>query len=128
MRPNEVDSDEPRAYLGPCQPTGALDHHLTAPPNSFTLTRITSNLPGAELIDRGLRDLENGVESVESLLVSIAAPRLRALGLAVAMPIDEPELRLYRRLAAEHGAGAHSRYNALLRRVVSYQRAAGCAR
>jgi hydroxymethylglutaryl-CoA reductase len=92
------------------------------------MSRFMPHLPGAELVEQGVRDLERGVETVESLLVSIGAPRLRALGLAVAAPIDETELRLYRRLAAEHGAAAHSRYNALVRRLVSYQRAATCAK
>jgi hypothetical protein len=80
------------------------------------------------LIEKGLRDLEQGVETVESLLVSMSAPRLRTLGLAVAAPIADPELRLYDRLAVEHGAAAHSRYNALVRRIVSFQRAAACAK
>jgi len=85
-------------------------------------------LPGSELVERGLRDLSRGAETIEALLVSINAPRLRALGLPVATPFDTPELRLYRQLAALHGAAAHSRYNALVRRMVSYQRAAECAR
>jgi len=88
----------------------------------------TSGLPGAELIEAGLRDLSRGAETVASLLVSIAAPRLRALGLDVPAPIGDAELRLYRRLATEHGAAAHARYNALVRRLVSYQRAMACAR
>lgn len=92
------------------------------------MTVVVPALPGAELVERGIRDLERGLETVESLLVSISAPRLRELGLAVARPIDDPELRLYRHLAARHGDGAHSRYNALVRRVVSYQRSARCAR
>lgn len=87
-----------------------------------------ANLPGADLIEQGLRDLEQGVETVESLLVSMSAPRLRALGMVIAAPIADAELRLYGRLAARHGAGAHSKYNALVRRVVSFQRAAACAR
>ncbi len=85
------------------------------------------NLPGADLVERGLHDLRAGVESVESLLVSMAAPRLRALGFDVPAPLVDPELRLYRRLALDHGAGAHDRYNALVRRIVSFQRAAACA-
>jgi hypothetical protein len=40
-------------------------------------------LPGEDLVQRGLEDLAVGVESVESLLVSIGAPRLAALGLPV---------------------------------------------
>lgn len=93
------------------------------------LYRMTSAaLPGAELIEAGLRDLSSGTESVESLLVSIAATRLRALGIDVPTPIENPELILYRRLAAVHGYAAHARYNALVRRLVSYQRAAACAK
>ena len=87
-----------------------------------------ADLPGADLIEAGLADLSRGVETVESLLVSIAAPRLRALGYTVPAPVPDPELRLYHRLASLHGAAAHSRYNALVRRLVSFQRAAACAR
>ena len=85
-------------------------------------------LPGAELIEAGLTDLRAGTETDESLLVSMAAPSLRALGFDVPAPLADAELRLYRRLTARHGAGAHARYNALVRRLVSFQRAAACAR
>jgi hypothetical protein len=90
---------------------------------------LDAALPGAEIVNEGLRDLGQRRESVPALLVCIAAPRLRRLGLTVPDPLfDAPELRLYGRLAAEHGAGAHSRYNAWLRRLVSLLRAAECAR
>jgi hypothetical protein len=82
------------------------------------------SLPGEELVRDGLRDLEEQIESVESLLVSIGAPRLRQLGLTIATPFSTPEQRLYRLLADTHGDVAHSRYNALVRRLVSYERAA----
>ncbi len=85
-------------------------------------------LPGAELVEQGLRDLDDHAETVESLLVSLGAPGLRTLGLRVPEPWAEPELRLYRLLAERHGAGAHARYNALLRRLVSFQRASACAK
>jgi hypothetical protein len=84
-------------------------------------------LPGEDLIQRGLEDLADGVESTEALLVSIGAPRLAALGLNVPHPFPSPEHRLYELLAAEEPASAHSRYNALVRRLVSYERAAECA-
>jgi hypothetical protein len=87
-----------------------------------------TDLPGADLIDAGLADLRNRTETDESLLVSMAAPRLRALGFDVPIPFPDAELRLYARLAARHGAAAHTRYNALVRRLVSFQRAAACAR
>jgi len=85
-------------------------------------------LPGADLIEAGLTDLGTGTETDESLLVSMAAPRLRALGFDVPAPLADAELRLYRRLAARHGDAAHTRYNALVRRLVSFQRAAACVR
>ncbi len=84
-------------------------------------------LPGADLVQAGLADLEAGVESDEALLVSIGAPRLRQAGIQVAQPLASPEHRLYERLAAEGADSAHSRYNALVRRLVSYERAAECA-
>lgn len=87
-----------------------------------------SALPGAELVEKGFADLENGIESVESLLVSIGAPRLRRIGLTVPPPLPSPEHRLYEMLARTEPDSAHSRYNALLRRLVSFERAAECAR
>jgi len=87
-----------------------------------------TSLPGGELIEQGLSDLADGSETVESLLVSIAAPRLRALGYDVPVGFEDPDLRLYGMLADRYGDGAHSRYNALVRRIVSFQRAAACAR
>ena len=80
-------------------------------------------LPGDELIRPGLRDLEDGVESIESLVVSIGAPRLRQAGITIGEPLEAPEARLYRLLSDAHGDAAHSRYNALIRRLTSYERA-----
>lgn len=88
---------------------------------------ITSGLPGAELIDAGLHDLASGVESVPALLVAVGAPRLRRLGIPVPpASIPDPEHRLYEALAGREGDAAHGRYNALIRRLVSFERAAEC--
>lgn len=84
-------------------------------------------LPGAELVTEGVADLAAGRESIAALLVSIGGPRLRLLGVAVPATIDRAEERLYSLLAQEHGDAAHSRYNALVRQLVSFQRAAACA-
>jgi len=73
----------------------------------------------------GLRDIENGVESIEALLVQVGAPRLQALGFDVPHT-TLPEHKLYDKLAAENPDTAHSRYNALLRRLTSFERAAEC--
>ena len=84
-------------------------------------------LPGAELIADGLRDLAGGRDSVAACLVAIGAPRLRRLGIDVPHAEGNPELRLYRLLVSEHGRAAHGRYNALVRRLVSFERALECA-
>jgi hypothetical protein len=85
-------------------------------------------LPGGDLIEAGLADLESGVESVAALLVSIGAYRLRRAGFRVRAPFTSPEGRLYAALEKQHGDAAHSRYNALIRRLVSFERAAECVR
>ena len=84
---------------------------------------ISPAFPGADLVERGLRDLARREVTVESLLVSLSAPRLRDLGLSVVDPFDESEMRLYQLLAEQFGDGAHSKYNALIRQIVSFYRA-----
>ena len=83
-------------------------------------------LPGGDLVEKGLRDLEGRRESVEALLVSIGAPRLQRSGLPVTRPLPDAEHRLYQRLAEDDPDSAHSRYNALLRRLTSFESALEC--
>jgi hypothetical protein len=45
-----------------------------------------------------------------------------------ARPATRPEHRLYELLAGSDSDTAHGRYNALIRRLVSFERAAECAR
>ncbi len=85
-----------------------------------------AGLPGAEFVADGLRDLERGVVSVPALLVSIGAPRLRRLGVAIPRVEHQPEHRLYAQLQEQFGDAAHGRYNAWLRRLVSFERALEC--
>ncbi len=88
---------------------------------------VDEALPGKELIEKGIDDLSHGVESIESLLVSIGAPRLRRSGMTIPdTTIDSPEHRLYELLSQSDPDSAHSRYNALVRRLVSFERAAEC--
>lgn len=87
---------------------------------------ISDALPGADFIREGLRDIAAGVESIPALLVLVGAPRLRELGLDVPDTPYFPEDRLYAKLAESHGDGAHSQYNALIRTLVSFERAAEC--
>ena len=84
-------------------------------------------LPGHDLVAEGLADLARGVESVPALLVAIGAPRLRRLGLAIPSTSADPEHRLYLALSQSGSDSAHARYNALLRKLVSFERAAECA-
>lgn len=85
-------------------------------------------VPGYDLIQSGLEDLSRGIESVPALLVSIGAPRLRRLGFNLLAPVSSPERRLYEILRQSDPDSAHSRYNALVRRLVSFERAAECGR
>ena len=87
-----------------------------------------ANLPGQELVAQGVADLANGTESMPALLVAIGAPRLRQLGLTIPeAALSEPEHRLYALLSRSDPDSAHSRYNALIRRLVSFERALACA-
>lgn len=83
--------------------------------------------PGEDLVEEGVADLARGAETIPALLVSIGAPRLRRLGVKVPKALPSPERRLYALLEAGGADSAHSRYNALIRRLVSYERAAECA-
>lgn len=88
---------------------------------------LASELPGSELVEAGLRDLVDGRRTVPALIVSIGAPRLRQLGFEVTSPIEDPEHALYELLAAEDSDSAHGRYNAFIRRFVSFERGAARA-
>lgn len=95
------------------------------------LPGVHLKLPGADMVESGLAALRRGDMTVEALLVLVGAPRLRAAGLEIPAAVVEPgppvcgspEIALYLALADEHGADAHSRYNALIRRLVSFERA-----
>ncbi len=84
-------------------------------------------LPGGDVIRAGLRDLDAGVVSADALLVSIGAPRLAMLGLSIPRVERDAEHRLYLLLQDEDPDSAHGRYNALVRRLVSFERALACA-
>jgi hypothetical protein len=78
-------------------------------------------LPGAEIIDAGLAGLAAGEESVESLLVSLAAPRLKREGVPLPRNVfEDADTRLYRLLERTGGELAHARYLAYLRQVASF--------
>ncbi len=86
---------------------------------------VSVGLPGSELVSAGLADLAAGRETEASLVVAMAAARLRAVGVQVPEVDGGPAShRLYELLCERDLGGAHSRYNALVGRIVSFARAA----
>jgi len=86
---------------------------------------LIAGLPGETLVRQGLADLQSGRRTISACLVGIARGRLRHAGLLVgteALAPEEPELQLYRLLRHE-GGDAYSRYNSLLRELVSFEQA-----
>ncbi len=65
-------------------------------------------------------DLANEKTTLESLLVSLAAPRLRSEGVPVVTVEKDPERRLYAMMVDSEGDLAHARYSARLRQMVSF--------
>lgn len=85
-----------------------------------------AGLPGEALVRRGLEDLASRRRTAAACLAEIAAPRLRRAGLLRSATSTryriEPELRLYRILRRRSG-DAYTRYNALVRELVSFEQA-----
>jgi len=89
------------------------------------MPKPTADLPGAELVEQGLADLKAGHTSDFSLLLMVAGPSLRNLGLEIP---ERPSARpyhhlLYERLEERLGDDAYSYYNSLIRRIVSFTHA-----
>ena len=87
------------------------------------------SLPASDLISAGMLDLKNQRETVAALLVAIGAPKLRRFGLHLPSTLPaNPEHRLYDLLSLDGADSAHSRYNALIRKLVSFERAMACVK
>jgi hypothetical protein len=89
------------------------------------MSELLQGLPGEALLREGLADFQSGRCTVPACLVGIARSRLRRAGLitgVVAGSFPEPERQLYRLLGQE-GGDAYSRYNALVRELVSFEQA-----
>lgn len=81
------------------------------------------DLPGGDFVTKGLADLDKGILSEEGLLILIAGPRLRGLGFTIPVPTGATrpyEDALYFLIELRNPKGAHSAYNALIRRIVSF--------
>lgn len=77
-------------------------------------------LPGGDIVDAGLKDLAAGIESPQSLAVSLAAPRLRREGVPVGTTLPDADDRLYDLLSRTQGDLAHARYLAWLDQMASF--------
>jgi hypothetical protein len=94
-------------------------------------TFATLGLPGGEAVDRGLADLAAGRETPESLMVSLAASRLRREGVPVPRGVfADADHRLYRHLERIEGDDdlAHARYLARLELLRSFADACASVR
>ncbi len=82
-------------------------------------------LPGGELIRQGLADYAAGDCTIPACLIGVAHTRLSRAGLlaaSVTRLFAEPERQLYFLLRQETG-DPYSRYNALLRELISFEQA-----
>ena len=89
------------------------------------LPNSIGDLPGSALVLQGLADFQAGRRTIPGCLVQVAKGRLTLAGLLLQRSGDilpDPELQLYRLLRAE-GGDAYSRYNALIRELVSFEQA-----
>jgi hypothetical protein len=86
---------------------------------------IYKDFPGADLVIKGLENLQKGKKTEEAFLVLIGAPRLRRLGIVVPQHFSSlcPELSLYKLLLKKDKASAYSLYNSYLRRLISFEQA-----
>ena len=86
-------------------------------------------LPGGQAVDLGLASLAAGEETMESLMVSLAAPRLRKEGVPLPRVVfADADMRLYRLIERTDGDLAHTRYLARLRQLSSFADACALAR
>jgi hypothetical protein len=86
---------------------------------------LLAGLPGETLVREGLADLKSGRCTTAACLAAIARNRLIAIGVVAdgELPaFSEPERQLYR-LLRRKGGDAYSRYNSLLRELVSFEMA-----
>ena len=90
-----------------------------------TPAALFQGLPGADLIVTGLSDYHGRRHSIPACLVRMARPRLIKAGVMPPVPPtdDGAELDLYQLVSSLEGSHSYSRYNALVRELVSFEHA-----
>jgi hypothetical protein len=73
----------------------------------------------------GLYDYQNGRHSIPACLVRMAMPRLRRAGIISAAPLYDAgaELELYQLVSSSDDPRSYSRYNSLVRELISFEHA-----
>jgi hypothetical protein len=92
---------------------------------NHTPAALFQGLPGADLIVTGLNDYHGRRHSIPACLVRMARPRLIKAGVMPPVPPtdDGAELDLYQLVSSLEGGHSYSRYNALVRELVSFEHA-----
>ncbi len=86
---------------------------------------IQRDLPGADIVERGIGDLLHDRESPEALAICAVQGRLRRCGVKVPeVQCERAEIRMYETLASQGEANPHSALNAIMRRIDAYASAA----
>ncbi|MFY9234701.1 MAG: hypothetical protein WAO58_09605 [Fimbriimonadaceae bacterium] len=84
------------------------------------------DMPGGNLVVKGLADLGTGTRSEEAILLPVARRRLEWLGFAGPQPWSKHGLwehELYELVEQRRPDGAHAAYNALIQLIHSFANA-----
>ena len=85
---------------------------------------MISNLPGYEIVEKGLEDIRHGQLTEYSYLLYSAQTRFNDIGIKIEgeMPADS-SVKAFQILESKLGNGAHSAFNALNRQLLSFIKA-----
>jgi len=88
-------------------------------------SELFDGLPGADRVLEGLRDYHGGRHTIPACLVRMARPRLIRAGMmsSPAPGDDGAELELYQLVSSSGTRQSFSRYNALVRELISFEHA-----
>ncbi len=85
---------------------------------------VNEDLPGYEVVARGIEDQAKGLMSAERLVLQCFSRRLGAVGIQVTPADGDGELALYRWLMVHHPEDTHARFKAMDERLQSFLNAA----